>query len=88
MDSEKFIEECRKNLVKLCNRMMNDSRGNPGFKESDFYVVWSSKTLQNNKAMMSTDTVMGLYFELTYDGDAKAMYIDVYEHRKNICVKD
>lgn len=48
----------------------------------------SSKTLQNNKAMMSTDTVAGLYFELTYSGDTKSMYVDVYERRENVCFKE
>jgi len=88
MDSEDFTKLCRQNLVDLCNRKMSSMGGKSDFKGSDFYVVWSSKTLQNNKAMMSTDAVAGLYFELTYSGGTKSMYVDVYERRENVCFKE
>ena len=29
------------------------------------YVVWNCKTLQNNKALLSTDRSDGMYFECT-----------------------
>lgn len=51
------------------------------------YVVWNCKTLQNNKALLSTDRSDGLYFEATYNGDKKELYLDAYRKEKNVCIK-
>ncbi len=32
---------------------------------SDVFIVWSCKTLQNNKAMVSTRVSDGMYYEIT-----------------------
>ena len=52
--------------------------------DKEIYVVWSCKTLQNNKALISTNMHDGLYFEITYNGDKKEAYLDVYRKQKNI----
>lgn len=49
----------------------------------DVYVVWESKTLQNNKALLSTDIPDGRYYEVTYNGDNLEMYVDVYKKEYN-----
>lgn len=54
----------------------------------DIYVVWSCKTLQNNKALLSTNVTDGLYFEITYNGDKEEFYFDVYKKVLNKCVSD
>lgn len=54
----------------------------------EFYVVWFSKTLQNWKAMVSTDLESGLYWEVTYNGDKKETYIDTYTKKYNRAVPD
>lgn len=50
----------------------------------NLYVVWLVKVLQNNKCLVST-TLDGdtSYFEITYDGDKKEIYMDLYEKRMN-----
>lgn len=44
----------------------------------DVYVVWFAKTLQNWKALLGTTRDDGLYFEVTYNGDKREAYLDVY----------
>lgn len=53
----------------------------------DVYVVWTCKTLQNNKALLSTTLSDGMYFECTYNGDKQEMYLDAYRKEKNVCIK-
>lgn len=51
------------------------------------YVVWSCKTLQNSKALISTSLSDGMYYELTYNGDKKELYLDAYKKFENRCVR-
>lgn len=51
------------------------------------YVVWACKTLQNNKALLSTTLSDGMYFEVTYNGDKKELYFDAYHKLENRCIK-
>lgn len=53
----------------------------------EVYVVWSCKTLQNKKAVLSTDLVNGILFEITYNGDKDETYVDVYKKNLNYVVK-
>lgn len=50
------------------------------------FVVWSCKTLQNYKCLVST-TVSGdgIYAEYTYNGDKQELYEDVYGKITNTC---
>jgi len=54
----------------------------------DIYIVWSCKTLQNFKALLSTTISDGMYYELTYNGDKKEWYLDAYKKWQNICIKE
>ena len=54
----------------------------------DVYVVWFCKTLQNWKALLSTDLPDGMYFEVTYNGDKKEAYLDVYKKIRNVKISD
>ena len=55
--------------------------------EDDVYVVWMCKTLQNNKALLSTNVLDGMYYEVTYNGDKNEMYLDAYKKWDNKCIK-
>lgn len=56
--------------------------------EKDVYVVWFCKTLQNWKALLSTNIPDGMYYEITYNGDKKQMYLDAYKKWENKCIPD
>lgn len=51
---------------------------------SDVYVVWQVKALQNFKALLAVNRDGdGMYFEVTYDGDKGAAYLDAYRKAAN-----
>lgn len=55
------------------------------FTDDTVYTVWTCKTLQNWKALISTSLRDGMYYECTYDGNKKKLYLDAYkkfEHRE------
>ena len=56
-------------------------------KPEDMYIVWFCKTLQNWKAMVSGVHIKE-YIEVTYNGDKKETYVDVYQKACNQCLKD
>lgn len=58
------------------------------FERDDVYLVWFSKTLQNWKALVSTTLPDGMYYEVTYNGDAGETYIDAYKKFENVVVRD
>ena len=45
----------------------------------DVYVVWFCKTLQNWKVLLSTTLPDGMYYEVTYNGDKKEVYLGAYK---------
>lgn len=47
-------------------------------RPNNIYIVWQCKTLQNSKALVSTDKSDGYYFEVTYNGDKHEAYLDAY----------
>ena len=53
----------------------------------ELYIVWKCKTLQNWKALISTDVINGLYWEVTHNGDKNETYVEMYKKTNNICVK-
>ena len=56
-----------------------DKSDNVQIAEENVFVVWSCKTLQNNKALLSTTLSDGMYYELTYNGDKRELYLDAYK---------
>ena len=50
----------------------------------DVFVVWVCKTLQNNKALLSTTLFDGMYYECTYNGDKNELYFDAYKKWENV----
>lgn len=82
MNSKEFIKICKEEIVKYFNEEA-DVTDNVELTVDDVFVVWSCKTLQNNKALLSTTVSDGMYYELTYNGDKNELYFDAYRKWKN-----
>lgn len=59
MDSKKFIKLCIDEVVKYTNEHL-DKTDKKQITKDDVFVVWSCKTLQNNKALLSTNIFDGM----------------------------
>lgn len=59
-------------------RAYMDTRDIDSEGKEDIYVVWLSKVLQNNKALLSTTYPDTRYYEITYNGDKNEFYFDTY----------
>ncbi len=55
--------------------------------EFDVFIVWKCKTLQNWKYLISSTLHDGMYYELTYNGDAGEWYLDAYKKFENRKIK-
>ena len=86
MGNDKFEKLCKELVVNNFNENV-DKTDNFKITENDVFIVWICKTLQNNKALLSTTVSDGKYYEITYNGDKKEAYIDVYVKLQNICKK-
>lgn len=86
MDSEKFEILCKQIVMDYANNHL-DKSDNVEITENDVYIVWSCKTLQNNKALLSTTLFDGMYYELTYNGNKNEIYLDAYKKFENQCIQ-
>lgn len=84
---EHFQSVCKRKMVEWYNKNgYADTQAIPSIDLSNVFVVWSCKTLQNYKCLVST-TVSGdgIYAEYTYNGDKQELYEDVYRKLSNTC---
>lgn len=82
MNSEEFFAKCKQIVADYANAHL-DKSDHISIGISDVYVVWSSKVLQNSKALLSTTLLDGMYYELTYNGDKGQIYLDAYKKFEN-----
>ena len=83
MDNQEFIDKCKQLVSEYTNNHV-DKSDNITVPPQDVFVVWSCKTLQNNKALLSTPLFDGMYYECTYNGDNNEIYFDAYKKWENI----
>lgn len=86
MPNDEFIKICKETIVNYFNDRV-EITDNQKITEEDVFIVWICKTLQNNKALVSTNILDGMYYELTYNGTKKELYLDAYKKWENICIK-
>lgn len=83
MGNQEFIDLCRKRVTEYIDEHLDKTDKKP---EYDVYIVWLCKTLGNNKALVSTSLPDGRYYECTYNGNKKELYLDVYMKFDNRCI--
>lgn len=86
MGSKDFILKTKELVAEYANEHL-DKSDNKQITVDDVFIVWSCKTLQNNKALASTTLFDGMYYELTYNGDKNEIYLDAYKKWENKCIK-
>ena len=80
LGNKEFIEQSKQIVHDYAVEHMDKTDTVPPF---DVFVVWSCKTLQNHKALLSTTLWDGMYYEITYNGDKKEAYLDAYKKFEN-----
>lgn len=80
MGNQEFINKCKQIVRDYAIEHLDKTDTVPPF---DVFVVWSCKTLQNNKALLSTTLSDGMYYEITYNGDRQEAYLDAYKKFEN-----
>lgn len=83
MGNNKFIDLAKETVYQYASDHLDKSDIVADF---DVFVVWLCKTLQNNKALLSTTLPDGMYYEVTYNGDKNEMYLDAYKKFENKCI--
>lgn len=86
MDNGVFIEKCKRLVADYANQHL-DKSDQKEIATEDVFVVWQCKTLQNNKALLSTNLFDGMYYELTYNGNKSEIYFDAYKKWENKSIK-
>ena len=87
MNNNDFLALAFKAVVDYFNSQVDSTDKNGKITEDNVFVVWLCKTLQNNKALLSTTVSDGMYYEFTWNGDKNEGYLDAYKKWKNTIVK-
>lgn len=82
MNFNNFQDLCKEKVVEYFNEKA-DKTDDLRITKDCVFVVWYCKTLQNAKALLSTTVSDGMYYELTYNGDKKELYLDAYKKWEN-----
>lgn len=77
------LQEIAKEIVLDYANEHIDKTDNVQITMDNVFVVWFCKTLQNWKALVSTTLPDGMYYEVTYNGDKKEVYLDAYKKFEN-----
>ena len=88
MTSQDFINECKFRITFKHNDKVDTLKGENNFIETEnVHCVWFNKSLQNYKGLFIILPLDGKYYECTYNGDKKELYIDTYNKESNECIK-
>lgn len=89
MSEQSVADYARDIVVDWLNKESKRMDQDMSIVRSDTFAVWTCKTLQNWKALVSTDFPGdSRYYEVTYDGENGRAYLDVYTKVTNEVVED
>ena len=86
MSDLEFTKLCKETVMNYANEHI-DKTDNKKITTDDVFIVWQCKTLQNNKALVSTTLCDGMYYEITHNGDKQETYVDAYKKWENFVVR-
>jgi len=78
--------EARQRVVNFFNDFRLETV--PEITLDSVYIVWFCKTLKNWKALVSTIFPDEIYYEVTYNGETKETYLDVYSKQYNFTISE
>ena len=81
MKHEEFMKLAAKKVAEYENKREDIE---VAIDRDDVFTVWSAKTLQNSKCLMSASNKRAYYYEFTMNGDKEEIYMDVYKKVENI----
>ena len=79
--NEKFLRLCQRKVAEYENKRVDIKEE---IDADNVFLVWSCKTLQNSKCLMSTPVKGAYYYEFTYNGDEGEIYMVFYKKVENI----
>lgn len=82
-EKENMFDKMRRAVYDYVVDHLDKSDDTSFFTIDDVYIVWSCKILQNWKCLISTTLPDGMYYECTYNGDRKKLYLDAYKKFDN-----
>ncbi|NVF11893.1 hypothetical protein HV819_07865 [Anaerococcus sp. AGMB00486] len=81
MKHEEFLKLSQRKVAEYENKRVDIKEE---IDADDVFAVWTCKTLQNSKCLMSTPIKGAYYYEFTYNGDMGEIYMVVYKKVENI----
>lgn len=78
---EEFLKLCARKVAEYENSRVDNIET---IDRDDTFTVWTCKTLQNSKAILSAKNKGAYMYEFTMNGDREEIYMDVYKKVVNI----
>lgn len=78
VNSYEFEVVCKNAIIEEVKKEYNEE-----LKIEELHLVWFGKVLQNYKCVIVDLRPNTRYYECTYNGDKKEIYVDIYEKKHN-----